>query len=328
MEDIKTLYIIGNGFDLHHNMPTSYRAFYQWLVDKSYYHVLSLIEKIYGYSDAKWWNDFENSLGEMEMYDYAQNQASENYPNFSSDEFRDADWYDAEYSTENEFNEMLQSIKRHFAEWIDSLPPADEKMIVPIKKSGSFFITFNYTHTLEILYRIPSNKIWHIHGQVSSSDEYILGHGKSRETLENEFMSQEPSPDPSSSLEEIEEFYRSNSDFIFDRVKDTVLQKVASIQKPVQDIISRDAAKFEAFKNVETIMIYGHSFSRIDLPYIEQIIKNLKNFEKVRWEIVYHNEEDKAKIIDFIRNNAIPSENVELKTWYELQNKGQLCIWP
>lgn len=56
---MKNLYIIGNGFDIHHNMPTSYKAFYRWLQEKSYYRVLTLIERIYGCADATWWNDFE-----------------------------------------------------------------------------------------------------------------------------------------------------------------------------------------------------------------------------------------------------------------------------
>ena len=137
---MKNLYIIGNGFDIHHNMPTSYKAFYNWLKVKSYYHVFSQVEKIYGCADATWWNDFERSLGEMEMYDYAQNQTRENYPNISSDEFRDADWYNAEYNAENEFDEMIQAVKGSFSEWINSLPPADERMKVPIEKSDSYFI--------------------------------------------------------------------------------------------------------------------------------------------------------------------------------------------
>lgn len=324
---MKSLYIIGNGFDIHHNMPTSYKAFYRWLHEKSYYRVFTLIERIYGGADATWWNDFENSLGEMEMYDYAQNQTRENYPNFSSDEFRDADWYDAEYSAENEFDEMLQAVKGSFSEWINSLPLADESKKVPIEKTDSYFITFNYTLTLEKLYRIPANQIWHIHGQVNGSDEYILGHGKNRNVLEKELLDQEPSPDPSSSSEEIESFYRDNSDFIFDRVKDTVVQKLASIQKPVQDIIARNAARFDALRDVEKIMIYGHSLCGIDMPYIERIINNLTNFDKVRWEFAYYSEQDKTRIVDFISKYAIQEGNVELKKWSELQNKGQLSLW-
>lgn len=327
MKDIKTLYIIGNGFDLHHNMPTSYKAFYQWLVEKSYVHVLALIEKIYGCSDVTWWCDFENSLGEVEMYDYAVEQTRENYPDFSSDDFRDANWYDAEISAENEFEEMLHAVKGSFKKWIESLPPADERMKVPIVKSDSYFITFNYTLTLEKSYDIPADQIWHIHGQVNGEGKYELGHGKSAEMLEEEFQAQEPSPDPSSSPEEIEEFYRENSDFIFDRVRDTVLQKVVSIQKPVQNIISKNAVRFESLKDVKKIMIYGHSFSDIDLPYLKRIISSLTHPDKVHWEIVYHDDRDMAKIMNFIKTYSIAIENVEMKTWSELQNKGQLSFW-
>ena len=63
------------------------------------------------------------------------------------------------------------------------------------------------------------------------------------------------------------------------------------------------------------------------MPYIERIINNLTNFDKVRWEITYYSEQDKTRIIDFISKYAIPECNVEMKQWSELQNKDQLSLW-
>lgn len=98
-------------------------------------------------------------------------------------------------------------------------------------------------------------------------------------------------------------------------------------KKHVDEIISENSSRFDVLKDVEKIMIYGHSFSDIDLPYFERIINSLTHFDKVRWEIVYYNEQDREKVVDFINKYAISWDNVELMTWTELQNKGQLSIW-
>jgi len=74
-------------------------------------------------------------------------------------------------------------------------------------------------------------------------------------------------------------------------------------------------------------MIYGHSLCGIDVPYIDRIINNLTNFDKVRWEFAYYNEQDMTRIVDLINKYAIPEDNVEIKRWSELQNKDQLNMW-
>lgn len=80
MKDIKTLYIIGNGFDMHHGMPTAFSDFYHWMKIHPYFDAITKIEEIYGVMDDKLWSDFEKSLGEIDMYDYAIEQTRENYP--------------------------------------------------------------------------------------------------------------------------------------------------------------------------------------------------------------------------------------------------------
>ena len=51
---MKHLYIIGNGFDLHHEMKTSYPHFREWLKanDAS---VLYTIDELFSYCDEDWW---------------------------------------------------------------------------------------------------------------------------------------------------------------------------------------------------------------------------------------------------------------------------------
>ena len=62
-----TLYIIGNGFDLHHGLKTSYSNFRDDHAKKG--SLWNDLLDIYGDSqlnDEYWWRDFENMLGRID----------------------------------------------------------------------------------------------------------------------------------------------------------------------------------------------------------------------------------------------------------------------
>lgn len=44
---MRTLYIIGNGFDLMHQMKSSYNDFHQWLIDNSRIDYIAEMQKIF-----------------------------------------------------------------------------------------------------------------------------------------------------------------------------------------------------------------------------------------------------------------------------------------
>ena len=44
---MRTLYIIGNGFDLMHQMKSSYTDFHQWLIDNSRIDYIAELQKIF-----------------------------------------------------------------------------------------------------------------------------------------------------------------------------------------------------------------------------------------------------------------------------------------
>jgi hypothetical protein len=62
LERAKHLYIIGNGFDLHHHIPSSYNDFKEWLEDNDI-DTLYKVENILETDEPKWWNEFETNLG-------------------------------------------------------------------------------------------------------------------------------------------------------------------------------------------------------------------------------------------------------------------------
>lgn len=63
---LKHLYIIGNGFDLHHGINSSYKNFHEWMNENNP-DVIEKVDEIYGICDDEWWSDFENQLASLDV---------------------------------------------------------------------------------------------------------------------------------------------------------------------------------------------------------------------------------------------------------------------
>ena len=327
---ITDLYIIGNGFDLHHGINSSYFEYRIWLkkhYEDIYWEIVNTFEVDDESEDYKikleerqhpWWKDFENNLGNISLSEIVDNCVFTNYPDFSSEEFRDRDYHAAEIAVELQLSKLVTDIKATFEEWVASLntPDRSNKIFIGDTKTA-FFITFNYTNTLETLYDIPSNSICYIHGKAENDEELIIGHNKSWEDLE-EMADNTPEP-PSDCItpEELEEWYCSQGDYITDLTRQTAIREYLSLQKNTSLIISEHEQLFESFSKVNTIHIYGLSLSDVDLPYIEHLITKVS--PECKWEISYYNEAEKKYFIERIKILNIPLEKVSLVRLYDLK---------
>ena len=167
---MKNLYIIGNGFDCHHGINSSYSAYRQWL-EENEPELYERLREFYYVDDDEWWWQFEVNLGEIELATYIQYTASENQPDLASDEFRDRDYYAGSYQAESEIGDLVNDIKDTFKAWINSLSRADGSKKIKLTRGDDHFINFNYTSTLQDLYGIPDSEILYIHGK--ASDEVL-----------------------------------------------------------------------------------------------------------------------------------------------------------
>lgn len=254
---MKDLYIIGNGFDLHHDIPSRYLDYRNWL-EQNKPSILYTIDELFNSVDDRWWSHFETNLTTVDMLQIAYQSAFENQPDFVSDDFRDADWYTAEHDVRLKLEAAFQEITKSFKEWILSLPEGNVSKKIRIKKKDSLFLTFNYTETLESLYTIPAEQILYIHGKANSEEQLILGHGMSYKDLATIFEKRE----------RIE-----SGDYVLQRAKDSAVYSVYNYRKPVEDIINNNTEWFDRLYDRTHIHIYGHSLSSIDLPYFRKIFK-------------------------------------------------------
>ena len=156
----RKLYVIGNGFDLHHGLPCGYADFRAWLqVNRPDVH-RELI-RLYGESDSDLWRDFEKGLSCFDL---------DNYPN----DVKRADLV-----------KLKDGLNEAFGGWVKTIgAPGKEKAIEDIDKSAVFF-TFNYTRTLEDFYGIDESRVVHLHGVVDNGG-FIYGHDRSPNDMDDE----------------------------------------------------------------------------------------------------------------------------------------------
>lgn len=277
---VNHLYIIGNGFDKHHDIPSGYQDYRKWLEDNESWDILETIDDLFGYTDDDWWTHFEDNLASVETLQIATEEAFLNYPNFSSDSFKDRDWYDAELSVEIKVRDAYNDIVSSFNKWVLQLPYGNIKKRIRLE-TGSVFMTFNYSHTLEKLYGIHPNKILHIHGEAGVDDELVLGHGLKYGDIEKRMG------------ESVDE-----GDYVLQCAKDAAVYSVASHRKEVERIIDNHKRWFDDLNHVTHIHILGHSLGDVDLPYFYKVFESCdKDNIFVEYSFRDIKERDKAESI-------------------------------
>ena len=304
----KHLYIIGNGFDLHHKINSSYKNFRDWLYDNEL-SVISDIEEAYGCCGDEWWSDFENQLGSLDILEYASAIASENRPDLMSDHC-DRMWNDAQIEVEQSLDGLYNNLRNCFRNWILQLKPPRGDKKIEFTKEESRFLTFNYSKTLENLYGVPSEQILHIHGCIDDNEEFILGHCVGEDELRKMIGINDPEPpsdDDSEAYEQWRMEMEENHPFHQQLAEDAAVNGVASQQKPVKELLHRYKDFFDSLYDVTHIHVYGISFSKVDAPYLNRVAQTARNAE---WEISDYQGNCDIEIKSFVSTHKITNYKV------------------
>lgn len=172
-----SLYIIGNGFDLMHGVPSRYHSFRDSMGRHN--ELRNALETYIRKEDL--WADFEESLAHLD------DEAMLGTVNDWMDTFDVKDQFDDDFSAADFFlaaetatgpaQTIIRELPRRFRKWVCTLePPNSEKPLDDILIKQSTFINFNYTEFLETIYGIPRKNVWYIHGDRREKKELILGH--------------------------------------------------------------------------------------------------------------------------------------------------------
>ena len=305
------LYVIGNGFDCYgHSLRTRYQDFRDYLVyhypdclkkssipeqtlttnhhdyDYDMNNLVGYIVKTLDDCESGYWSNIEEAIGSY-VFDEFSYEFDDDYDNMTDNEESRA--IAANDEKADGIKEAFGCIKRLFYEWVSNELASIDYSSVSVNRSARtvfsdnnpddrFYLNFNYTRTLEEIYKIDASNVCHLHGIVGEPfDAIIFGHGSETNDREKEFYIYE------SVLNDLHEELKKNK------------------QKPKQ--ILNDWLK--EIGDINEIYSYGFSFSDVDLEYI-RIIRKYLNKTNVVWYLNnydYHNNpeyKDKLRKLGFV----------------------------
>src|ERR1035441_4739874 len=175
-----TLYIVGNGFDLHHGLRSAYKHFGEFVKanDSTLY---GFIEDYFAV-DTEFWSEFEARLADFDAATLIEHASNFLVP-YSAEEWKDSFHHDYSFEIEQVVEGLSGRLKSNFAKWIRQLVTPDPTAI-PDKlrlDTNATFLNFNYTPSLTGLYGIAPSQVIHIHGSVADpDDDLILGRSEER----------------------------------------------------------------------------------------------------------------------------------------------------
>lgn len=274
-----TLYIIGNGFDLHHGLKTSYSSFRDDFAKKKTV-LWRLLTDIYGnaVNDDMWWRDFEAMLGKIDYGHLIQTHNGEAMGAMTVQ------------------NLLKGALPPFFGGWFK-----DMNLVTAVDNSlnidpNALFFTFNYTLTLENVYHVQAENVWHIHGSIRDVDDIIVGHDSDERKLFIEYSA-----------------YTDEHEPINFEIADNIMKMAAGGAKGVENRIAKYSEEFSnRYQNVKHIIVMGFSFNDIDIPYIKTILDVNTDADSIDWTIYYHSDGSDKEIINKLTQMGIDMNKINV----------------
>lgn len=287
---MKVLYVIGNGFDLWHGLPTSYGKFYEFVKE-----TLDELEIYYSFDlhDYAPWHDFENALGAFCWKTFFDDH---NEIDVMAEDFRPSFVYGLEDELIEQTDIHVETLKEAFTSWVSQIDISQARKIITFP-DNSYFITFNYTSTLQLAYGIDNDKVFHIHGRADVNEDLIFGHGESMA--------------PVSEIDEKGDSLRT----IFSDAESNARYPLYALRKPVDEIIERNRSYFEQLLDITEIVVIGHSLNTIDLPYFRLIADSATS---ASWKVFCYTDEERIGHVEALTSCGIPLEKINMCTYSEL----------
>lgn len=322
---MKTLYIIGNGFDLYHGLNTSYQSFAFYL-QGHHADIYDLLTEYFGLphlhkdsSNDDWdlWSQFEQALANMD-YEQVLDDNSDYLANPAHEDFSDADWHALQIEMQGVSDKLTKKMFEAFKSFITAVhfPPlsADKKLNID---TTATFLNFNYTDTLERYYSVLATNILYIHGKASTPGiTLVLGHG----VEPGSFKKEKPKP-PANATEEELEWWRQKMadsyDLSYEMGKDEILGYYYGSFKQTRKIIDDNGTFFDGLKGTEKVIVLGHSLGEVDHPYLSKVAECINN-SGIPWIVSYHRDEHKGLFINNLLKLGIQEKQIHLIKMNEL----------
>lgn len=339
------LIIIGNGFDLYHELPTSYKDDLVPILKKNNKELFEKLNKLYFKNDIKLWSEFENRIGATEDIDYLNEPVRQDLwhlydievPYFPPESKHFGNFW-LEYETAK--NDALTNrvdletvFSDHHSDLEETRGYLEDGLIQMCKNANNlnnkknnlekifrfcendYFLTFNYTNTLEKVYgKLSESSICHIHGSIDDGGNLVFGNSSENIIESNselyeenpnyskkpytdcEYQNKQEFEDAVTYSDEDFEMYNNNVNKIMDKLNESMVKPI-SIEK---------LKVFLSGLEIKQIFIFGLSMGEVDLPYFEEIHDF---FPKAEWFISVYN-------TDYIIKKNIRGSKFENKIKY------------
>ncbi|WP_309260388.1 bacteriophage abortive infection AbiH family protein [Bacillus cereus] len=266
------LFIIGNGFDLGHGLPTQYWNFRCYLEEHQGDFLRDFEEKYY--LGGEWlqtylWNDLEYNLANIDEHVLIEQMLQKTDLGLESGNIGIEDTLNNYFGGEFKY---IEELTYYLKEWIEvvnqELAVKNRRTSLINENHQDIFINFNYTTTLEDIYNSSRSNVLHIHGVVNSDDELVLGHSNSSR---------------------IDYFKENYTDYqnTFDEQRAPIYKVLADYcSKTYKDVDNYIDQLFPLnFDAVERVIIIGHSLGDVDLPYFKEVKEQVN--ENTEWHVYY-----------------------------------------
>lgn len=291
------LYIIGNGFDLHHGLKTRYSDFHQY-VSENNPDLENDFEEYFEFEvdDKYLWKNFERDLAH---FNYQAFFDTYNHIDILSETFRPSESYGLEDEIIQETEDFVDRIKLEFQNWLlaidySKIHKTVSDTMLSIDENAKF-LNFNYTDTLEEIYGIEHDRIVYIHNNANAQfGELIFGHGQEAEDVVAE--------------DELDENGDSNRTLFTDSLNAS-RSPFFALQKDTVSVIRDNQQFFDQLSTIKEVIVLGHSFGSVDWPYFKAIQRNISD---AVWKISHHSDDDRLAIQDALKSCWIADTDVSL----------------
>ena len=270
-----TLYIVGNGFDLHFGLKTKTEHFVECLKRQRIYNeVENALDVLNSYGLD--WHEYEQSLNGIDL-DEIEFQ-NEIYPDYLSD--RESDRDGGILNMQMYVDSISASLDKALVEMVFEANKDVQGMCHHIKsnlfKSGDAILTFNYTSTIEYLFDLPNDvPIYHIHGCYENGTPLIFGYKRNAKSYNNKWT------DTAS----------EDMDFYIGQQREIVYSFYAKWEKHLQLVALVNFLSL--CTNIDSVVVLGHSMSFVDAEYMEQVEMFIS---PTNWNVSYFTNGDICRI--------------------------------
>lgn len=335
----KELVVIGNGFDLAHDVKSSYGDFKEFLRQKDH----GLLNRVEAFLDhGKLWGDFEEALATLsreDMIEGLDDVLDETMETFDEDDpnFSYANYYLSLERAQEPLYDLNEGLRKRFRQWVNSLtlPRGRREEIAALLPADAVYLSFNYTEFAETLYGIPRERILYLHGDRRMRDrELILGHGQNPdENFDKWWEENRQKPRfrptrkgrrgrvvPNDSLAHLTYFNEDDSNqnwrnpirfYAAEATASAIESYFEDSAKHTGEILSANAAFFDSLGSLQRVTIIGHSLARVDFPYFLRMLQANANPESMLWRISYHDKADRGKPLKFGLRLGLRPEQLE-----------------